>query len=155
MSISRVMIIGGPGSGKTWLGMQLSHRLGLPLYSIDEAVWDSGGNLRSETLIDALVRTKISNDRWIIEGGNSRTYKERALRSDLIIMLNPPLWLRFIRVLRRDGFKHSLLCWTLKYDQTFGVKDRAILSSMEKTKSCFEVRSRKECQALLCKLTGE
>ncbi len=147
------MIIGGPGSGKTWLGTQLSRRLGLPVYSIDEAVWDSDGNLRPEATIDTLVRKKISNDRWIIEGGNSRTYEERALRSDLIIRLNPPLWLRFIRVLRRDGLKYSLLLWTLKYDRVFGDRDRAVLGSVKDTVNCTEISSRKGCQALLGKLT--
>jgi hypothetical protein len=72
VSVSRVMIIGGgPGSGKSWLGRQLSDLLGLPIYSIDEAVWDGNGNLRLEKTIDKLVLEQISNDRWIIEGGNA------------------------------------------------------------------------------------
>ena len=146
------MIIGGPGSGKTTLGGQLSHQLDLPVFSVDDAVWDSNGNLRSVKTIDALVRAKIAEERWIIEGGNTRTYNERALRSDLVIWLNPPLWLRFIRVLRRDGPKFRLLLWTLKYDRTFGIKDRAILSFAEHTTNCFEVRTEDDAKDILREL---
>ena len=155
MLISRVMIIGGPGSGKTWLGTQMRCQLDLPVYSIDEAVWDCHGNLRSETTIDTLVREQISKERWIIEGGNTRTYEDRALRSQLIIRLNPPLWLRFIRVLRRDGPKFPLLFWTLRYDKVFGEKDRALLRSAKDNATCIEIRSGSDCKALLSKLVAK
>ena len=153
VSVSRVMIIGGPGSGKSWLGQQLSNLLGLPIYSIDEAVWDSNGNLRPEKTIDKLVLEQISNDRWIIEGGNSRTYAERARKADLIIRLNPPIWLRLVRILRRDGPKYSMLTWTIKYDKFFGAKDRTVLKSKEDPQNCIELRSNKDCKDFLSKLS--
>ncbi|WP_299202308.1 hypothetical protein [uncultured Tateyamaria sp.] len=155
MSVSRVMIIGGPGSGKTWLAKRVSSQLDLPVYSVDDAVWDCDGNLRPETTIDALVRAQISKERWIIEGGNTRTYEERALRSHLIIRLNPPVWRRFIRVLRRDGPKFSLLFWTFRYDKVFGDKDQAILRSAKDIANCVELRSSNDSKAFLSKLAAE
>ena len=134
MPVFRVMIIGGPGSGKTMFGGQLSRQLDLPVFSVDEAVWDCDGSLKPVKSIDAIVRAKIAEERCIIEGGNTRTYKDRALRSHLIIRLNPPLWPLFIRVLRRDGPKFRLRLWTLKYDKVFGIKDQAILSFAQHTK---------------------
>ncbi len=72
------MIVGGPGSGKTWLADVLGKRLGLPGYSVDDAIWDRYGHLRPAPEIDDIVCALPMQDSWIIEGGNTRTYAERA-----------------------------------------------------------------------------
>ena len=125
---SRIMIVGGPGSGKTTLAHRLTLLTGLPTYSVDDAVRDGMGVLRADADIDSIVRGWAQEDRWIIEGGNTRTYEDRALRADLIIRMAPPVLLRLVRVVRRDGFNLRLLQWTLRYDAVFGGKDRAISS---------------------------
>ncbi|MDQ0316157.1 hypothetical protein [Amorphus orientalis] len=149
MAISRIMIVGGPGSGKTWLARQLGLRHELPVYSVDEEVWDRNGALRAPEDIDARVRRLAAQDRWIIEGGNSRTYADRIQRADAIIRLSPPIWLRLYRVLRRDGLRIELFRWTLRYDTVFGAKDRLALRNGKATATCIEVRSDQDMQRLL------
>jgi adenylate kinase family enzyme len=120
MAIIGIMIIGGPGSGKTWLAQRLGRRYQLPIHAVDDEVWDRHGNLRASEDIDARVRRLAAKDRWIIEGGNSRTYADRVQRADAIIRLVPPIWQRLYRVLRRNGLRVELLRWTLRYDTVFG-----------------------------------
>ncbi|MEP7455506.1 hypothetical protein [Phyllobacterium sp. SB3] len=55
MIISKIMIIGGPGSGKTRLAKKLGLQLQLPVYSVDDAVWDKNGQLREAHEIDRIV----------------------------------------------------------------------------------------------------
>ncbi len=151
MAISRIMIIGGPGAGKTWLARRLGECLGLPVLSVDEAVWDPHGVMRPANDIDDLVRDWAARDRWIIEGGNSRTYAERARRAEVIIRLLPSRWLRFCRVLRRDGWRRERLWWTLRYDRAFGDRDRDALAVGRATATCIEIRSGRALKQLIAK----
>lgn len=148
-SIERIMIIGGPGTGKTWLARQLALRYGLPVHSVDEEVWDPSGDLRAAGDIDARVRQLALRDEWIIEGGNSRTYVERVQRADAIIRLVPSLWRRLGRVIRRDGIRLELLRWTLRYDRVIGPKDSLALQAGRETAICIEIRTCKDLQHLL------
>lgn len=150
MTISRIMIIGGPGSGKTWLAQRLGETLGLPVHSVDDAVWDPYGAIRPADEIDSLVRALAIQESWIIEGGNSRTYADRADRAHVIIRLTPPLWLRFYRVLRRDGLRRELLWWTLRYDKVFGAKDLDAMGLGRGTARCIEICTVSDLNKLIC-----
>lgn len=149
MAIRRIMIIGGPGSGKTWLARRLGRRYELPVHAVDDEVWDPLGNLRAPDDIDARVRRLTAQEKWIIEGGNSRTYIDRVQRADAIIRMVPPVWLRLSRVLRRDGIRIQLLRWTLRYDEVFGPKDRLALESGQVSATCIEIGSNTELLRLL------
>lgn len=149
MAIARIMIVGGPGSGKTWLAQKLGLRYELPVHAVDDEVWDRSGALRAPDDIDARARRLAAQDRWIIEGGNSRTYGDRVQRADAIIRLAPPIWRRLYRVLRRDGLRIELLRWTLRYDRVFGAKDILALQDGRATATCIEIRSNKDMQRLL------
>ena len=49
-----------------------------------------------------LVREVEARDAWILEGGLSTTFPERAARADTIVHLDAPVWPRFMRVVRRS-----------------------------------------------------
>lgn len=131
--MDRVMVIGGPGSGKTWLAKELARCTGLPVIAIDDLVHDAAGQQRPPARIDADARAAADSSRWIIEGGNSRTYDYRAQRANCIVLPQPPLWKRLWRVWRRDGWNRPLLVWTWRYDRVFGPRDRAALAGAPDT----------------------
>lgn len=149
MAISRIMIIGGPGSGKTWLSRELGVRYCLPVHAVDDEVWDGNGALRLPEDIDARVRRLAAPEAWIIEGGNTRTYDDRAQRADAIIRLVPPIWRRLCRVVRRDGLRKALLRWTLRYDRVFGPQDVRVLRTGRAGATCIEIRSTSDMNRLL------
>jgi len=99
--MQRVMIVGGPGSGKSVLARALGERTGLPVHHMDKIHWEAGWIQRSTEAKDLLTREVHMQDRWIFEGGHSRTYAERIARADTYIWLDVPVHLRIFRVLRR------------------------------------------------------
>lgn len=123
------MIVGGPGAGKSWLASEIARITGLPLFCVDDVVWMADGTLRSSNDIDDRVRAWALQPTWIIEGGNSRTYLDRARRADVLIVLTPTRWLRVIRVLRRLP-SWALLQSTLTYDRFFLKKNLSLKGAL-------------------------
>lgn len=149
MKRERIMVIGGPGSGKSWFAGELSRRTGLPMFSVDEVVHDGSGALRPASEIDRNVVEWTLGDAWIIEGGNARTYADRVARATVIVRLQPPRWLRVQRILRRDGLNFRLLLWSIRYDAVFGPKDRAALNRATASTPVHSPRTRAEIDRLL------
>jgi hypothetical protein len=127
--MQRVMIIGGPGAGKSWLAMRLSACLDLPVIAIDDLVQRSDGERRVDTEIDTDALAAATGERWIIEGGNTRTYSRRLARADCLIRLKPGRLMRLWRVARRGRVTPSLLRWTWSYDAVFGPRDDAVIAA--------------------------
>lgn len=103
---TRIMILGGPGSGKSWLARELHRISGLPVWHMDHIHWLPGWVERDGMEKDLLTRRVHARPEWIFEGGHSRTYKERAARADLLIWLDMRVALRVRRVLARS-WRHS------------------------------------------------
>ena len=97
----RAMIVGGPGSGKSTLARRLGEITGLPVYHMDLIHWLPGWTERPREEKDAMARAVEAGERWIFEGGHSRTYDTRAARADAIVWLDLPVVLRLRRVVRR------------------------------------------------------
>lgn len=100
------MIVGGPGSGKSWLAAELHRISGLPVWHMDHIHWLPGWVERDRQEKDMLTRKVHKRPDWIFEGGHSSTYRERAARADLLIWLDLPVGLRVRRVLARS-WRHS------------------------------------------------
>lgn len=99
--MQRVMIIGQPGSGKSTLARKLGEATGLPVVYMDHIHWKPGWIPRDDAEKIDMVRAEIAKDAWIIEGGFSRTYPERAARADTLIWLDVGVVRRIWRVTYR------------------------------------------------------
>ncbi|MHA3914331.1 P-loop NTPase family protein [Halovulum sp. GXIMD14793] len=105
--MKRVMIIGQPGGGKSWLAAEMGRITGLPVVHIDKIHWQSGWVERSRAEKGRLCAEVHARDAWIFEGGHSATWPERLARADTLIWADAPLWLRYLRVLRRTAFSYG------------------------------------------------
>lgn len=99
--LKRIMIIGQPGSGKSTLARRLGEITDLPVVHIDHIHWQSGWIDRTKAEKDVLCAQVHAGDKWIFEGGHSRSWTERMERADMMIVLDLPLSLRAWRVFWR------------------------------------------------------
>ncbi len=103
-AVPKVYIIGIVASGKTTLARRLSKEWNVPHYELDCVVHVGAGREQYKRTPEQQVQEILRIDRegdWIIEG----TYRESCRcvldLADRIIFLDPPLWLRRIRIFTR------------------------------------------------------
>jgi len=101
------MIIGGSGSGKSWLAKMLGTVTGLPVFHIDPMYWKAGWVQRDAAETHEMVREVAALDHWIFEGNNSSTFSERLERADHLVFLDFPTWLRVWGVITRTVKFHG------------------------------------------------
>lgn len=99
--MQRIVILGCSGSGKSTLARRLGERLSLSVVHLDALFWEAGWVESQLPVFRKRVADALVGDRWICDGGYSRTYDLRFPYADTIIWLRRPRWLCLWRVTRR------------------------------------------------------
>ena len=142
----KIHIIGGPGSGKTFLAEKLSKELGISHFDLDDLQWDnksaSYGVKGSPDERDRLLNNVLSHNDWIIEGVYYAWCQQCFADADRIYVLNVPRYKYRYRIIRRfvrrklsleKGKKENLkslrelLKWADKYQRANLVEIRKLL----------------------------
>ncbi|MBU2706134.1 hypothetical protein KCM76_09065 [Zooshikella marina] len=101
--MKKVVIIGNGGSGKSTLAVLLSSKLDLPVFHLDQLIWNSNWQAVSEIEFIQRHDLLISSSQWIIEGiGYDCTIESRFIAADTIIFLDFSLSFLFYRVFKRQ-----------------------------------------------------
>ncbi|OIJ19010.1 DNA topology modulation protein FlaR [Anaerobacillus alkalidiazotrophicus] len=103
---NKIHIIGSVGSGKTTLARELSSKLNVPFYELDNVVWKRHKELedirRTEKEREEFLNTLISSNTWIIEGIHNEEWVTNSFRNaELIIFLDTNYSVRTYRIIRR------------------------------------------------------
>ncbi len=143
----KIHIIGGPGSGKSFLAEKLSRELGIPHYDLDDIQWanESGyGKKRDTGERDALLEQILQRDDWIMEGVYYAWCGRCFEDADRIYLLTVPRPVYRYRIIRRflrrklglePGKKETLkslsalLQWADKYQRVNLVEIRKLLEA--------------------------
>ena len=142
----KIHIIGGSGSGKTFLAEKLSKQYGLPHYDLDELQWDSHsgkyGIKRDYAEKIRLLNEILRQDDWIIEGVYYEWCSQCFSDADRIYLLKVPRSTYRLRIIRRFirrklgiekgkketlGSLKALLKWADKYQEADLPKIRKVL----------------------------
>ena len=97
----RISIVGCCGSGKSTLAKQIGNKCNLPIVHIDQLFWLPNWTQRKQSEFVCLHNEEIVKNRWVMDGNNSSTMKDRFNAADLVIVMNYPRWLSYARLLKR------------------------------------------------------
>lgn len=124
MNLSRTIIIGNSGSGKSWLADRLAQQLQTPWIDLDLINWEPGGYNVARERQDAikLAHEATAYDNWIAEGIYGWLARELMPKATALIWLNideeecqANIRSRGIRRNGNDDAFQALLAWTASY----------------------------------------
>lgn len=168
--MEKIVIIGCCGGGKTTLAYQLSKKLSIEVYDLDDHFWHAGWVVTPDDRWQEIQHELVGRDRWIISGTYRSTLDIRIAAADTIIFLDLPLWLCFWRVVKRKvrnycglekslpkrmqdnhkfGFKAlrndlGFLWYVLIFKKNHNAPIREILGGVKPDKQVIELNSPKE-----------
>lgn len=99
--MQRVMVIGCPGAGKSWLSTRIAQALALPLVSLDAEFWHPGWVQPAHQDWLERVDTLSAAPRWVMDGNYAGTLEVRMPRADAVIFLDLPRWRYMLNLLLR------------------------------------------------------
>lgn len=142
----KIHIIGGSGSGKTFLANKLSKEYGIEHYDLDDLQWDNAaksyGVKRNADERRAMLQDILKKDQWIIEGVYYKWCKQCFADADEIYLLQVPKRVYTYRIIKRfikrklrleKGKKESLkslvdlIKWADSYEKNDMVEIKEIL----------------------------
>lgn len=105
MEFKKIHIIGGPGSGKSYMANLISSQTSIRNYDLDDIFWDNSLNsfgVKSDTKIrDMNLHKILLDDNWVIEGVYYAWLNESFSRSDIVIVLKTNVYIRDLRIIKR------------------------------------------------------
>lgn len=94
--MTRVMVIGNAGGGKSTLSRAVSSAHGLPYLAIDDLQWRPGWIETPAAEFEKRHQDIISGDRWLIDGyGPMNTIEARLDACDTVILVDHPIRVHF------------------------------------------------------------
>ena len=94
--MSRTVILGNAGGGKSTLARKIARHRGLPHFEIDKFLWLEGWIPAPMETYASKHAEVISGDAWVIDGvGHWGSIPARVNRATEIILIDMPLWIHF------------------------------------------------------------
>lgn len=101
----KIHIIGGSGTGKTFISKKLENKLKIPHYDLDNIFWDNTSNSygikTSAEKRDEKLNKILENDNWIIEGVYYKWLSQSFSKADYIFILKSNSLLYKYRIVMR------------------------------------------------------
>lgn len=105
MQFKKIHIIGGPGSGKSYMANLISNQIHIKSYSLDDIFWDNSsktfGIKADAKTRDMKLKRILLNDCWIIEGVYYEWLGESFDKADVIIVIKTNVYIRDWRIIKR------------------------------------------------------
>jgi len=97
----RISVIGTTGCGKTTFARALAERLGISHIEMDDLFWKPNWVQTPDAEFFPIIDDATRGDRWVLDGGYSRTRPITWPRADTIVWLDYSFPRVFLQLLRR------------------------------------------------------
>ena len=98
-------IIGGSGTGKSYIADMLSSQFNIPHFDLDDIFWDNNSNYYGVKMPinkrTELLKKILAEENWIIEGVYYSWLRESFNDADYIFILNVSSWIYKYRIILR------------------------------------------------------
>lgn len=157
----KILVIGSPGSGKSYFSKKLSLKTNIPVYHLDMYYWREGWVSTPHDEFDKLLNEIMSNEEWIVDGNYQRTLEHRVSQAEVVFFLDLPVDICLIaeqkrRNQKRDDFPSFLTEGEdpefIEYIKNFPTKDKIeILNILAKYPNVkvYQIKSREEMEKYL------
>lgn len=109
--MKKVIVIGCPGSGKSYFSKKLKDILNYPIYHLD-LIWNKPDKTTiSREEFDSILNKIFLEDTWIMDGNYQRTLEMRIKACDTIILLDFDLEVSLEGATSRVGQKRDDMPW--------------------------------------------
>lgn len=160
--MKKVIVIGCPGSGKSYFSRRLADKTGIPVFHLDMLFWNPDRTSVLKEEFDKRLAELLSRDSWIIDGNYGRTMETRLSACDTVFFLDLPTEICLEGVRSRRGVPRPDIPWVeteedpefTEYISSFGTHQRPkILALLEKygNKKVIIFKSRDEIDAYISK----
>jgi adenylate kinase family enzyme len=110
--MSRIIIVGTSGAGKSVLGEQAAARLDVPFLELDAYFWLAGWVQAADEVFRQKVAEAVAADAWVAGGNYSRARDLIWKQADTLVWLDYPLrvtlWRLFRRTVKRIATQEDL-----------------------------------------------
>lgn len=162
----RILLIGCPGSGKSTLAKKLGEVTKLPVIHLDTIYWLPHWERRPQEEFDAILKEKLEEEYWIIDGNYNRTLDLRVSYCDLIIYLDIPRITCLYSVIKRrfqyahksredmqkecnEVIDYSFISYVYKFNKTHKKRYYEMLNNIDK--KYIIIRKRRDINKLFSK----
>lgn len=98
---SRILVVGAPGAGKSYLSKKIAEQLSIPLYHLDKLFWKEGWVASTPEEFDANLAEVLDRQAFVMEGTYTSNFKYRAQKSGVVVIVEVGILRRFYRILSR------------------------------------------------------
>ena len=109
--MSRIVIIGNAGGGKSTLARVISAARHVAHFEIDRLLWQPGWHPTPKPTYDAEHAKAIAKDAWLIDGlGRQESIAPRLDRATTVVLIDMPVWMHFwLAAERQIHWRHGSL----------------------------------------------
>lgn len=106
--MKRVLLLGSPGAGKSTFARKLASLISLPVIHLDRYYNDASLGYADDTEAwEQMVKLRMAQPEWIMDGNYSSTIAARIERADIVFLFQYARWRAFLGLLRRRIEYHS------------------------------------------------